>query len=333
VTLADGKPAEGFVVFDAIVGTGGLQELGRVPLKDGKASVTVPLSTETKYTIKANFDGWGDVTASHDEQEHEVVIPPDADIVASINQKVKNNDNLDSEITRLNKLDMRTLLNVLDQLNKAGTLEKMTVELPDRVTVAALTVEQRFGSDWRSRLDALSADDRAAIRARTPADVIQEVGLDKPKKPGDEEDRPIVVGLEGVEMEAKLTFKSKEIGSLGETEFTVHVGPDGKLKQFEIGVTAIKKSVENWSKLGPILDLEATLSLNATLDNQAVTVDPKDGKVVFDAIQVQAKGEIEVHFKTIPVLKKVVFKLSGTIGTGGAGFELTVEIPLPKALQ
>jgi hypothetical protein len=71
-------------VFDAIGGAGLLQ-LGRVPLTNGKASVTAALSTETKYTIKANYHDFGEgklaVTGSHAEVQHEVKFPPVADLL------------------------------------------------------------------------------------------------------------------------------------------------------------------------------------------------------------------------------------------------------------
>jgi hypothetical protein len=47
---------------------------------------------------------------------------------------------------------------------------------------------------------------------------------------------------------------------LGETEFSVHVGPGGKLKQFELDVTAIRQRIEKIGPLASMLDLEATLS-------------------------------------------------------------------------
>jgi hypothetical protein len=132
-------------------------------------------------------------------------------------------------------------------------------------------------------------------------------------------------------MRAKITFHSKAKGKLGETEFTVHVGPDGKLKQLELDLTALKIGLETLNIESSVLDLEATLSLNATVDNKALKLDPQTTRVIFDTVQVQAKAEIEAHFKSkkVPGLKKVAFKLSASYGSGGAGITGSIEIPIP----
>src|SRR5262249_6197331 len=134
---------------------------------------------------------------------------------------------------------------------------------------------------------------------------------DGPDEPDDPK-RVIQVGPKGAEVQAKLAFKSPTGGNLGATEFTIHIGADGKLDQFEIDITAVKNKLKRMGPLAPILDLEATLSLNATVDLG------RDGtKIIFDKVQAQLKGEIEIHFKEIPLLRKVAFKLTATAGSGG----------------
>ena len=83
-----------------------------------------------------------------------------------------------------------------------------------------------------------------------------------------------------------------------------------------------------------MLDLEATLSLNATTDNkEAVNLDPNAARVIFGAVQVQAKGEIQLQFKSIPYLNKVAFKIGVSAGSGGFKAELEVDIPIPHLLE
>jgi hypothetical protein len=250
-----------------------------------------------------------------------------------INQTIKKKGDLRLELGKLVSMDMRSLLNVLTKLKQAGTLEELlnhVTDVPNRVGAAVLTVQGDFGGQWRQVLSKLSKDDQEAILERTPADVMTKFGLDKKKPGADDDERPIVVGLDGAEVQAKLTFKSSQAGSLGETEFTIHIGADGKLSQFEIDMTLVKKKIENMSKLGPLLDLEAKLSLNATVDNQAVNMDPSSCRVILGAVDVRAKGEIQAQFKTISFLKKVAFKLSVSGGPGGFSAELSVEIPIPS---
>jgi hypothetical protein len=252
----------------------------------------------------------------------------------SVNQTIKKKGDIKAEVGKLAKMDMRTLLNVIAKLKQAGTLENIaglpTADIPDRVGIAILTVNQDFPDLWNKIFKKLGKPDQEAILERTPDDIKSYYSLDKPAKPGEDDDsRPIVVGLDGVEVQAKLTFKSSLAGSLGETEFTVHIGAGGKLSQFELDVTAVKKKIENLKLPGAMIDLEATLSLNATLDNKAVQLDPKATKIIAGAVQVQAKGEIEVQFKTIKLLKNVAFKLAVTAGSGGVSVQPTIEIPIP----
>jgi hypothetical protein len=253
----------------------------------------------------------------------------------SINQTIQKKGDLRQQLGKLANMDMRTLLNVLTKLYKAGTLEDVAglTDIPVRVGVAILTVRGDFDATWRKMIvPKLPKEDQQAILERTPADVKNETGLDptKSEKGDDDPDGVIAVGLDGAEVQAKLTWKSPLAGSLGETEFTVHVGPGGKLKQFELDVTAIKQKIEKMGALAPMLDLEATLSLNATVDNKVVSLDPNTTRVVLGALQVQAKAEIQAQFKTINFLKKVAFKVSVTGGTGGFSAGFSIEIPIPS---
>jgi hypothetical protein len=117
----------------------------------------------------------------------------------------------------------------------------------------------------------------------------------------------------------------------------VKLGPDGKLSGVEVDLTLIQQKLKKMGALAPILDLEGSLSLNAEAG-----FDQQDAKLVFDGVQAAVKGEVQLRFKTIPILKAVRFKLSATVGPGGAGIggpnrnsdpepePMTATIPSPR---
>jgi hypothetical protein len=257
--------------------------------------------------------------------------------VDSINQAIKKPGNLRALAQKLDSMDMRTLLTVVAKLDKGDAIEALAgqaeVPVPDRVGIAILTVRGDFDNTWRKLFPTMDKDDQAAILERTPDDIKQDMKPVPTKKKKDDDDDDggglASVGPDGVEMQAKISWKSPLVGSLGETEFTVHVGPGGKLKQLELDVTAVKQKIEKLGVLAPMLELEASLSLNATVDNKAVSVDPGATRVILGALQVQAKAEIVAKFKTIRFLKNVSFKLNVTAGTGGVTPGFAIEIPIP----
>jgi len=232
---------------------------------------------------------------------------------------------------------MKDLLDVMQDLKKAGKLEDFSDHVTSenkRVGAAILTIRPDLDAQWEELVSKLSDDDRNAILARVPPDVRKRFGKggpgpSGPSKPGDpsvDTSGVIAVGPNGAEVQAKLTFHSSVAGNLGETEFTIHIGPDGKLSQFEVDVTALKNKLKRMGALAPMLELEGTLSLNATADlGRAGT------KIVFDKVQGQVKGELEIHLKAIPALSKVAFKLTATAGTGGFTFTGTIEFPIPHS--
>jgi hypothetical protein len=252
----------------------------------------------------------------------------------SISQTIKKQADLRPQLGKLAAMNMRALLAVMAKLEKVGTLEDVAgqLDIPDRVGIAILTVRGDFDNTWRKLFPTLSQDDQAAILERTPDDVKKDTKPIATKSAKDDDDDGggvIGIGLDGAEVQAKITWKSPLATGLGETEFTVHVGPGGKLKQLELDVTAIKQKIEKLGVLAPMLELEASLSLNATVDNKAVSIDPKATRVILGALQVQAKAEIAAQFKTIRILKNVSFKLNVTAGTGGVTPGFAIEIPIP----
>ncbi len=256
------------------------------------------------------------------------------DIADRIVKEIKADKDLGAEFSLLSHLDMRNLLDVMAQLKKAGVLE----DFADRVTsqdrrlgAALLTTKPDLDAQWQALVGKLDDTDRNLILERVPAEARAKLAAtatgpataDK-SEPLVDTDAVIAVGPGGAEVQAKLTFHSSLAGNLGETEFTVHIGPDGKLSQFELDVTAIKAKIEKLGALAPMLELEATLSLNSTTD-----LDQKATQLVFKAVQVQAKGEIEAHFKSIKALEKVAFKLTATAGSGGFSLTGSIEIAIP----
>jgi hypothetical protein len=254
------------------------------------------------------------------------------DIAGRIAGKIAGEADLRLDLAMLQNMDMRALLDVLGRLSKAGKLEDLADRVPSentRIGVAILTVRKDFDAQWQGLVAKLGDDDRAAVLACAPADVKLGPG-DAGSRTADsgepvvDTDAVVAVGPDGAEVQAKLTFHSSLAGDLGETEFTVHIGPNGKLSQFELDLTAIKHKIEKMGALAPLLELEATLSLNATVD-----LDQQATKVIFGAVQIQAKGEIEAHLKSIEVLKKVAFKLTATAGSGGVSVTGSIEFAIP----
>jgi hypothetical protein len=132
-------------------------------------------------------------------------------------------------------------------------------------------------------------------------------------------------------VQAKLTFKSKLAGNLGETEFAVTLTPDGKLKAAEVDLKLIKANLmtKKMEELMPWLELEGSLSLNFEGKFKS---DEKKRRMVFDEVQKKVKSEIQVGFKNIKVLKSVKFKLAGTIVGGEKGekaFIGAIEFTIP----
>ncbi len=257
-------------------------------------------------------------------------------IADRVAQKLKSGSDLRTDLTILSNMDMKPLLDVMQALNKAGKLDDFADHVPTekkRIGAAILTIQQKLDVLWEQLVSKFNEDDRNAILARVPADVRKRFGKgatspsggnSKDKDPTVEPGGVIAVGPDGAEVQAKLTFHSDLAANLGETEFTIHIGPNGKLSQFEVDVTAVKAKLNKMGVLSRMLELEATLSLNSTVD-----LDQKATKVIFGKVQAQVKGEIEAHFKDIKALESVSFKLTATAGSGGFSVTGSIEIRIP----
>jgi hypothetical protein len=256
------------------------------------------------------------------------------DIADRIGDKIKADGDLRVELAALSRMDMRALLDLMARLKKSGKLEAFADRVTGdnhRIGVAILTTRPDFDAQWQGLVAQLNDQDRKAVLERVPPDVKVPTAQatagsarSGKREPAVDTDAVIAVGPDGAEVQAKLTFHSSVAGNLGETEFTVHIGPNGKLSQFEVDVTAIKEKLEKMGALSSMLELEATLSLNAT-----VALDQHATRVVFGQVQAQVKGEIEMHFKEIEALKKVAFKLTATAGSGGFSVTGSIEIAIP----
>jgi hypothetical protein len=224
------------------------------------------------------------------------------------------------DLDKLDALPMTKLLGVLDRMQEAKTMERFADKITgshERLFVAILTVRGLFEDiDWQSRVPKLNDDDRAAVFARAPAKIRKITP--GPAKPGEPEEpmiEPEAVGAvskDGLEVQVKLTAHSPLDHNLGETEFTVHIGADGKISQFELDVTASQQEITK--KKGSVAYITATLSGNATIDMA------KGGsKIAPDGVNAQIKAELAAELKGVPLLKGVTVKLTGTYGTSGGG--------------
>jgi len=250
--------------------------------------------------------------------------------------KITSGADIGHDLDVLDQINMRTLLDVVDLIKRAGQLEALadrTTSDHERVGVATRTIKPEFDALWQQLVSRLNAADRKAVLERTPAKVQAELGLapTAPKGKSEEEEGggsssgSISGGADGVSVAAALEFKSKAFGSLGKTEFAVTLDPEAKLSAFDVDMTLIRKKIEMLGKpLGEVFDLEAGLSLNA-----ATELSQEDTRVIFEGAKVGVKVEIEARFRRIPVLRKVRFKL-GTIASSKApNLTWSVVIPIP----
>jgi hypothetical protein len=236
---------------------------------------------------------------------------------------------LGADVAKLEALPMTKLLGVLDRMKEQKKLEPFVdrlTKVSDRLGAAIETVRGEFEDiQWQQLVPKLNADDRAAVVMRAPAKIHQITP--GPAKAGDKE-APLIdadavgaVGKGGVEMQVKLTAHSPLGGNVGETEFTVHIGPDGKINQFELDVTALQKSLLN---KGAVAEVTATISGNATVDMAA-----GGSQVAPAGINAQVKAELAARLTRVKILQGVTVKLTGTYGTGGAGATLGLEFKIP----
>jgi hypothetical protein len=143
---------------------------------------------------------------------------------------------------------------------------------------------------------------------------------EKPEEPVEVE-AVIAASKEGVEVQVKLTAHSPYGGNVGETEFTVHIGPDGKISQLELDITAFQQTL---SKKGAVAEITVTVSGNATVD-----LDRSGSHVAADGLNAQLKTELAAKLKGIKGLSGVTVKLTATYGTSGGAVTAGIEFPIP----
>jgi hypothetical protein len=257
-----------------------------------------------------------------------------AEFARRIAAKVEQGSDLGAELRTMSHMDMKSLLDIAERLKKSGKLEAFADHVTGeyrRVGVAILTARPDLDAQWQSLVAGLSAADREAVLGRGPPGA--KLSADGPASGSSQPAKDdaavasgavIAAGASGAEVQATLTFHSKVAGNLGETQFTVHIGPDGKLSQFELDITALTERLEKLGALSSMLELEATLSLNSAVD-----LDQQASKVIFGNVQAQVKGEIEMHLRDIRPLEKVAFKLTATAGSGGFSVTGSIEAAIP----
>ena len=157
-----------------------------------------------------------------------------------------------ADIARLNALPMTQLLAALDRMKAAKTLEVFIDKLPNasmRMGAAITTVQGQFDDiAWQQTLPKLGEADLAAVMARAPAKIRRiGPGLAAGEKPDEpvEVEAVVAASKDGVEMQVKITAHSPLGKNIGETEATIHVGPDGKVSQLELNVTAFQQTLSD----------------------------------------------------------------------------------------
>src|SRR5207302_11290466 len=122
---------------------------------------------------------------------------------------------------------------------------------------------------------------------------------------------------DGVEVQVKITAHSPLGANIGETEGTVHIGPDGKISQFELDITAFQAKLTG---KGSVADITATISGNATIDMA------KGGThIAPDGLNAQVKAELAGRLTRVKVLSGATVKLTGTYGTTGGAVTVGLE--------
>jgi hypothetical protein len=315
-----------------------------VPLKDGKATHTDTLLPKGSHLLDVTYkpDTQNVIASQSDPVPHEIEQDEkgeDKEVAKRIVEKLNENDaaGIDEEVKKLLFRPMRRLLNVMALLQKAGKLEaflnRLTSERPEneRLVVAIFTIQRQFTRQWFKLFEKASESDRKALLTRTPEKVKAAFELEnEPSDPPDPQDEPDdpnanIVIEPGISTTAKLAFESKQFGGFGSTEFEVKIGPNGRMKSVELDMTIVKKKLEKVTGLGPVLDLEGKLSLNAEAE-----FEKNDRRVVVKEVQAAVKGEVQVTFPEIKVLKNVVFSLSAKFNKDGEfEAEAAVLIPIP----
>lgn len=229
-------------------------------------------------------------------------------------------------LAELGTLAMPKLLLVMDRLKALRKLDDLADQrgITTRIGAAILTVQGQFEDvRWQSALPKLSDADRAAILMRAPAKVVPI--SPGPARKGEKPEAPIdvealvAVGKDGVEMQVKIVARSPFGRSVGETEGSVHIGPDGKISQFELDVKAFQASLK-----GQVVEVTITVSGNATIDLA------KGGtKIAPDGINAQIKGEIAARLTRVKALSGVSAKLTGTYGTERGAVTVGLEFKIP----
>ena len=240
-----------------------------------------------------------------------------------IKSDMKDPRSLKEDAEELNQMTMSKLLDVLDTLDKAGLLEDFAAQVADghpRIAGGTYTVQQNFGEAWRSIVPKLRKPDQDAIRKRTPPDLDQNpLGPAK----GDEDDpKRSLQTDEGTKVESIATLsvfegitKNKILG----LEFSVHVGVDGKLTNFEQDLKLFEKQIK-----GRLHGIPFEVTFGLDFDNEVKFNTDDQRRVTIDKVETNLKGSAEV------AAKGVKFRLEGKSDGGGVKWEVVViEVPIP----
>jgi hypothetical protein len=246
---------------------------------------------------------------------------------AALGDQVAKDPKFDAD--RLAALPMPKLLAVLDRLKAQKQLEPFVDRLTQvgpRLGAAINTVRGDFEDiQWQTDVAKLNDEDRAAVMARAPAKV--RPIKPGPAKPGEKPEEPVEVegviaaSRDGVEVQVKITAHSPLGGNLGETEGTVHIGPDGRISQIELDVTAFQAELTG---KGSVAEITITVSGNATID-----LDKGGTRIAPDGLNAQVKTELAAKLTRVKLLEGVTVKLTGTYGTAGGAVTGGIEFTIP----
>ncbi len=345
VTVAGGKtPPPGTIQFVVILNGNSRQPLTKpVQHKNGEMTHKENLLPKGNHELFAVYSPTPPtqsvVETKSNVVSHEIVQTEkaeDKDVAKRIMATMEETDNteFEKEVDKLRFREMRRLLNVIHLIQKAGkNFFVFRTDKPgrERIIVAALTIQREFSRDWFKLFSQLKEQDRKAVLARTPqkakeAFELEKEPVDPPDPDAEPEDPNAKIVIEpAISTKAKIEFHSKLHGGFGTTEFEVKIGPNGRMKSVDIDMAIVAAKLKKVSGLGPVFDLEGKLSLGAGAEFK------EHEQVIIKEVQGAIKGEVQLRFPEINVIKNVKFVLGVKFATDGQfHFEGAIVIPIPE---
>lgn len=251
------------------------------------------------------------------------------DIADRITTKIKADGDLRFDLAMLAGKDMRTLLDVMVSLKKAGKLEDFADHVTSentRVGVAILTIRPDLDAQWQGMVAKLNAADREAILERVPDDAKASIGsggnsgpATATKKDDDDDDAPEAsVTVDPLkrevetQVEIKLSYKEAS-GIKRQIPVKISLHFDGKnFKGLEGELTVLTKKLKSQMAWGTITDVTVSVSFSAEL-----TLDKDAANRVMPQFAAKLKAALSAELKIPGTAIKIPIEVSLSAGPDG----------------